>query len=196
MNWSEWSRGQPGNPVQIPIACAPVLSLSLSVSTVLPTSVQLRFLFSCVPGTLEYTQLLSCVQLFETPWTAACQVSLSRTISQSLLKVMSIVLVMPSSHLILWCPPLFLPSIFPSIREFSNESAVCIRWPKYWTFSFSISPSNKYLGLISLKIDWFDLFTVHSHQFFGSLPSLTSSSHNHTWPLGRQPWLYRPLSAE
>ena len=98
---------------------------------------------------------------------AACQVSLSFTISQSLLKLMSIELVMPSNHLIL-CPPLLpLPSIFPSIGVFSNESALCIRWPEYWSFSFSISPSNEYSGLISFRNDWFDLLSVH-----GTLESL------------------------
>ena len=102
----------------------------------------------------------SCVQLFVAPWTAACQASLSFTISRSLSKFMSIVSVMPSRHLIHWRPLLLLSSIFPSIRDFSNESAVQIRWPKYWSFSFSISPSNRYLGLISLKIDWFDLLSV------------------------------------
>ena len=95
-----------------------------------------------------------------TPWTAAHQASLTLTISWSLPKFMPIALVMPSSHLILWHPLLLLSSIFPSIRDFSNESSVCIRWPKYWRFSFSISPSNDYSGLISFKIDWFDLHTV------------------------------------
>ena len=105
-------------------------------------------------------QLLSCVQLSETPWTAACQASLSITNSQSLLKFMLIVSVMPSNNLIP-CHPLFLlPSIFPSIRVFSNESVLCIRWWKYWSFSFSISPSNEYSGLISFRIDWLDLLTV------------------------------------
>ena len=93
-----------------------------------------------------------------TPWTAACQASLSFTISQTLLKFMSIELVMPSNHLILCCPLLLLPSIFPSIRVFSNESALCIRWSKYR--SFSIGPSNEYSGLISFRIDWFDLLAV------------------------------------
>jgi len=87
------------------------------------------------------------------PWTATCQASLSLTISQSLSKVMSIASVMPYNHLVL-CHPLLLPSIFPSIRVFSSQSAVCIRWPKYWSFSFSISPSNEYSGLISFKIQW------------------------------------------
>ena len=128
-------------------------------------------------------QLLSCVQLFATLWTAAYQASLSFTNSQSLLKLMSIELLMPSIHLIL-CRPLLLPSIFPSIRVFSNELVLHIRWPKYWSFSFSISPSNEYSGLISFRIDWLDLLavqetlkslsdtTVQTHQFFGAQLSL------------------------
>ena len=103
--------------------------------------------------------MLSYVRLFATPWTAAHQSSLSTTNSQSLLKLMSIALVMPSNNLILCCP-LLLPSIFPSIRVFSNESIIHIRWPKYWNFSFSISPSNEYSGLISFRIDWLDLLAV------------------------------------
>ena len=95
-----------------------------------------------------------------TPWTAARQASLSFTIPQSLLKLMNIELVMPSNHLILWRPLHLLPSVFPSIRVFSNESALCIRWPKYWSFSLGISSSNEYLGFISFKIDWFDLLAV------------------------------------
>ena len=106
-------------------------------------------------------QLLSYVQLFVTPWTAAHQASLSFTISQSLLKLMSIVSVMPSNHLILCRPLLLLPSILPSIRIFSSESAFHIRWPKYWSFSFNNSPSNEYSGLISFRIDCFDLLAVH-----------------------------------
>ena len=102
-------------------------------------------------------QSLSHVPLFVTPWTAACQASLSFTISQTLLKLMSIESVMPSNHLIL-CHPLLLPSVLPSIRAFPNESALCIRWPKYC--SFSISPSNEYSGLISSRIHWFDLLAV------------------------------------
>ena len=102
-------------------------------------------------------QLLSCVRLFVTPWTAAHQASLSFTISQSLLKLMSIESVMSSSHLIFCHPLLLLPSIFPSIRVFSNESVLHIRQPKYWSFSFIISPSNEYSGLISFRIDWCDL---------------------------------------
>ena len=104
--------------------------------------------------------MLSHVRQFATPWTAVCQASLSITNSQSLLKLMSIELVMPLNHLILCYPLLFLPSIFPSIRVFSKELALRIRWPKYWSFSFSISPSNEYSGLISFRIDWLDLLTV------------------------------------
>ena len=106
-------------------------------------------------------QSLSPVQLFATPRTAACQASLS-TISQSLLKLMSIELVMPSDHLILCRPLLFPPSIFPSIRVFSNESVLHIRGPKYWSFNFNVSPSNEYSGLISFRIDWLDLLAVQS----------------------------------
>ena len=112
-------------------------------------------------------QSLSHIQLFETPWTAACQASLPFTDSWSLFKLMSIKSMMKSNHLIL-CPSLhLLPSIFPSIRVFSNELSLFIRWPKYWRFSFSISPSSEYLGLISFKIDCFDLFAVQ-----GTLKSL------------------------
>ena len=103
-------------------------------------------------------QLLIRVQLCVTPWTAACQASLSLTISQSLLKLMSIESVMPCNHLIFCHPLLLLLSFFPSIRVFSNESALHIRWPEYW--SFIVSPSNEYYGLISFRIDWFDLLTV------------------------------------
>ena len=101
-------------------------------------------------------QSLSCIGLFATPWTAAHQASLSTTNSRSLLKLMSIELVMPYNHLIL-CLLLLLPSIYPSIRVFSKESVLRIRWPKYWSFSFSIGPSNEYSGLISFRMDWFDL---------------------------------------
>ena len=105
-------------------------------------------------------QSLSCVWLFETPWTAEHQASLSITNSQSLLKLMSIESLMPSNHLIFCRPFLLLPSIFPSFRVFSGESVLRIRWPKYWSFSFSISPSDEYLGLISFTNDWFDLLAV------------------------------------
>ena len=122
---------------------------------------------------------------------AVLSASLSFTISLSLLKLMSIELVMTSNHLIL-CHPLLWPSILPSIRVFSNESVLCIRWPKYWSFSFSITPSNEYAGLISFKIDWFDLLAVQGtlksllqhhnlkHQFFGAQPCSWSKSHIHT----------------
>ena len=98
--------------------------------------------------------------LFMTPWTAACQTSLSITKTQGLPKLMSIHSVMPSNHFLLCCPLLLTPSIFPSIRVFSNESALCIRWPKYWSFSFSIIPFNEYSGMISFRIHWFDLIAV------------------------------------
>ena len=111
-------------------------------------------------------QFLSHVGLFPIPWTAARQASLSITNSQSLLKLMSIELIMPSNHLILCLPLLLLPSIFPSIRVFSNKSVLHIRWPKYWSFSFSINPS-KYTGLISFRMDWLDLLPVQ-----GTLRSL------------------------
>ena len=106
---------------------------------------------------INSVQSLSHVRLFATPWTAACQASLSITSSQSLPKLMSIESVMPSNHLILRSLLLLPPSIFPSIRVFSNESVLHIRWPKYWSFSFSISPSNEYSGLISFRVDWLDL---------------------------------------
>ena len=133
----------------------------------------------------------SCVQLL-TPWTAACQASLSLTISQSLPKFMSIESMMPSIHLILCCPLLLLPSNVPQIKVFSNELAVRIMWPKYWSFSFSISSSNEHPGLISFRMDWLDLLavqgtlkvfsntTVQKHQFFGALPTLWTNSHIHT----------------
>ena len=105
-------------------------------------------------------QLLSHVQLFVTPWTAACQASLSTTNSWSLLKLMSIKSVIPFSHLILCHPLLLLASIFPSIGDFFSESALHIRWPEYWSFSFSISPSSEYSGLISFRMDWLDLLAV------------------------------------
>ena len=116
---------------------------------------------------ISSVQSLSHVRLFVTPWNAACQASLSITNSQSLFKLMSIESVMPSNHLILYCPLLLLPSIFRSIRVFSSESVLCIRWPKYWSFSFNISPSNEYSGLISFRMDWFDLLAVQ-----GTLKSL------------------------
>ena len=153
-------------------------------------------------------QSLSRVQLFTTPWTAAHQASLSITNSQSLLKLMSMELVMPSNYLILWHPLLLLPSIFPSIRVFSNESVLCIRWPKYWSFSLSIIPSNEYSGLISFRMTgWISLLskglsrvfsktTVQKYQFFSALLSLQSKSHIHTWLLEKPYlWLDWPLLA-
>ena len=119
------------------------------------------------PVTFSSVQLLSRVQLFATPWTTARQASLSITNSQSLLKLMSIESVMPSNHLILFHPLLLLPSIFPSIRVFSNESVLSIMWPKYWSFSFNISPSNEHSGLISFRMNWLDLLAVQ-----GTLRSL------------------------
>ena len=140
-------------------------------------------------------QSLSHVWLFETPWTVAHQASLSITNSWSLLKLMYLASGMPSNHLILCHPHLLLPSIFPSIRIFSNESVLHIRWPKYWNFSFSISPSNKYSGLISFRMDWLDLLAVQwtlksilqHHSSKASILcaqlSSQSNSHMHTWLL-------------
>ena len=119
-------------------------------------------------------QSLSHVQLFATPWTAAHQTSLSITNSQSLLKLMSIKSVMPSNHLILCHPFLLLPSIFPSIRVFSNESVLCIRWSNYWSFNCSISPSNEYSGLISFRIDRLDLLAVQGTQESSPTPQFKS----------------------
>ena len=147
---------------------------------------------------ISSVQSLSRVWLLATPWTAARQASLSITNSRGLLKLMSIESVMLSNHLILCHPLLLLPSIFPSIRVFSNESALHMRWPKYWSFSFSISPSNEYSVLISFRMDWLDLLqskglsrvfsntTVQKHQFFGAQLSSQSNSHIHTWPLEKQ----------
>ena len=118
-------------------------------------------------GFSQSVQLLSRVQLFVTPWTTAWQASLSVTNSRSLLKLMSIELVMPPNHLILCRPLLLLPSIFPSIKVFSNESVLRIRWPKYWSFSFSSSPSIEHSGLISFRMDWLELLVVQ-----GTLKSL------------------------
>ena len=122
---------------------------------------------SSMYGSVSSVQSLSHVWLFVTPWTAACQASLSITNSQSLLELKSITLVMPSNHLLLCCPLLHLLSIFPSIRVFSSESVLCIRWPKYWSFSFSIRPSNEYSELISSRMVWLDLLAAQ-----GTLKSL------------------------
>ena len=149
-------------------------------------------------------QLLCHVWLFVTPWTAARQISLPFTISQSLLKLMSIESVMPSNHLIL-CRPLLLPSIFPSIRVFSNESVPHIRWPKYWSFSFSISLSNEYSGLVSFRIDWLALLAVQGslksllqqHSSKASILRCSAFSMVHTWLLEKPLlWIYRSLSAK
>ena len=121
----------------------------------------------CILGINHLSVQFSSVQLFSTPRTAAHVASLSITNSWSLLKLMSIELVVPSNHLILYCPLLLLPSFFPSIRVFSNESVLRVRWPKYWSFSFSISPSNEHPGLISFRMDWLDLLAVQ-----GTLKSL------------------------
>ena len=112
--------------------------------------------------TMGATELFHCSVMFHsaTPWTAAHQASLSFTVSRSLLKPMSIESVMPSNHLIICRPLLLLPSVFPSIGVFSSASALCTRWPKYWSFSFNISPSNEYSGLISFRMDWFDFLAV------------------------------------
>ena len=165
--------------------------------------------FQVVRISFSSVQSLSCIPLFVTPLTAAHQASLSITNSQSLLRLVSIESVMPSNHLILCHPLLLLPSIFPSIRVFSNESVLHIRWPKYWSFSFSISPSNEYSGLISLRTDWLDLLAVQ-----GTLKNLLQShnskssillcsawfivqlSHPYITTGKPQPWLDRPFSAK
>jgi len=158
--------------------------------------------FSQVVG-FVLIQFLSRIWLFETPWIAAHQASLSFTISWSLLKLMSIESMMPSNHLILFHPLFHLPSIFPSIRIFSNELGLWIRWPKYWSFSFSISPSSEYSGLISFRIDWFYVLAVQGtlksllqHHSLKALilqhsAFLWSNCHIHTWLLKKpQLWLY------
>ena len=128
----------------------------------------------CESMVVVVVQSLSHVRLFVTPWTAARQVSLSFTISWSLLKLMSIESVVPSTRLILCHPIVLLPSVLPSIRVFSNEWALSIRWPKYWSFTFSISPSSEYSGLISFRIDWFDLLEVQGTLESSQIPQLKS----------------------
>ena len=163
----------------------------------------------CKFSSVSSVQSLSHVRLFVTSWTAARQASLSITKSQSLPKLVSIESVMPSNHLILCRPLLLLPSIFPRIRVFSNESAPRIGWPKYWSFSFNFSPSNEYSGLISFRIDWLDLLaskglsrvfsntTVQKHQCFGAQLSSLSRSYIYIWLLEKpQPWLDGPLLAK
>ena len=144
-----------------PVHCQSALPLSRRTKQLLHKRPGLRTCSSSI-SLVQFSsvQSLSCVQLFVTPCTTACQASLSITNSRSLLRLMSVESVMPSNHLILCHPLHLLPSIFPSIRVFSNESALLIRWPKYWSFSFSISPSNEYSGLISLRVDWLDLLVV------------------------------------
>ena len=157
----------------------------------------------------QSVQSLSRVRLFVTPWIAAHQASLSITNSRSLLKRMSIESVMPSNHLILCRPLLLLPPIPPSIRVFSNESILRMRWPKYWSFSLSISPSNEHPGLIYFRMDWLVLLAVQGTlksllQHHSSKASILwrsaffqSKSHIHTWPLEKpQPWLDGPLLAK
>ena len=139
--------------------------VTLTLKIYLYTPIHLHIYYKCKVD--SSVQPLSHVQLFATPGTVARQASLSIPNSQSLLRLISIKLMMPSNHLILYHPLLLLPSIFPSIRVFSIESVLHIRWPKYWNFSFSISPSNKYSGLISFRIDWFDLLAAQ-----GTLKSL------------------------
>ena len=148
---------------------------------------------SVFPFSVQFSR--SVVSDSAAPWAAAHQASLSITNSWSFLKLMSIESVMPSNRLILCHPLLLPPSIFPSIRVFSNQSVLCIRWPKYWSFSFRISSSNEYSGLISFSIDWFSSLqfkelsrvfsntTVQKHQFFSTQPSLWSNSHIYTWLL-------------
>ena len=148
-----------------------------------------KFTFNGKKG-MSSVHSLNRVWFFATPWTTAHQASLSITNSRSLLKLSLIESVMPSNHFILCHPLLLLPSIFPSIRVFSNESDLLIRWPNYWSFNFSISPSNEYSGLISFWIDWMDLLAVQGtlkslqkHQFFSAQLSLWSNSHIHAWLL-------------
>jgi len=135
-----------------------LLSLNYNIFPIVNVIINHR----CVRNTSEFSsvQSFSCVQLFATPWSAAHQTSVSITSSQSLLKLMAIKSVMPSNHLVLCHCLLLLPSLFSSIRVFSNESVLHIRWPKYWSFSFSISPSNEHSGLISFRMDWLDLLAV------------------------------------
>ena len=130
----------------------------------------------CSPSVSQSVQSLSRVRLFATPWTAACQASLSITSSWSSTKPISIESVMPSGHLILWRPLLLLPPIPPSIRVFSNESTLRMRWPKYWNFSLSISPSNEHSGLISFRMDWLDLLAVQGTLKSSPTPQFKSNN--------------------
>ena len=146
-----------------------------------------RYMIIFPPLISDFGMSLSRIWLFVTPWTAACQASLSITNSQSLLKLMSIESVMPSNHLILCIPLLLLPSIFPSIRVFSNELVLCIRWPKYWSFSFNISPSNEHSGLISFRMDWLYLLAVQ-----GTLKSVFQHHSSKASILHQLSFLYSP----
>ena len=146
------------------------------------------------PIAVQFSLVTQLCPTLHNPWTTARQASLSITNSWSLFKFISIESVIPSNHLLLSHPLLFLPSIFPSIRVISNESALCIRWPNYWSFSFNISPSNEHSGIISFRMDWLDLLeiqethksllqhntTVQKHPFFGARLSSQSNSHIHT----------------
>ena len=140
-------------PIFLAFSILPRLAFATNISLKWKMTYGLTLFWKTYSKFSQSVQSLSRVWLFVTPWPAACQASLSITNSRSLLKLMSIMSVMPSNHLILCHPPLLLPSIFPSIRVFSNESALHIKWPKYWSFSFSISPSSEYSGLISFRMD-------------------------------------------
>ena len=144
-----------------------------------------------LPKIIQFSsvQWLSCVRFFATPWTAACQASLSITNSWSILKLMPVELVMPSNYFILCHSLLLPPSIVPSIRVFFKESVLCVRWPKYWSFSFSVSPSNEYLGLMSFRMDWLDLLAVQ-----GTLKSLLQHHSSKTSILQHSAFLIVQLS--
>ena len=177
-----WSKGIDYSPAKLSNPFSTLLCTALTSIDWIALLPEFLCLFGF--GRFIVVQSLSHVLLFVTPWTAACQAFLSFAISWSLLKLTSIELMMPSNHLILCCPLLLLPSSFPSMRVFSNESVLRIRWPKYWSFSFNISPSNEHPGLISFRMDWLDLLqskglsrffsntTVQKHQFFGAQLSL------------------------
>ena len=173
----QWALGT--NSSSTTTSCVTLTSYFKTITILLLWEILQKQEWSSQPDSLYTFDVQSCnrVQLFATPWTAACQASLSFTISQSLFKFMSTESVMPSNHLILCHLLLLLPSIFPSIRVFSNELALCIRWPKFWSFTLSISSSNEYSGLIFFRIDWlislqtkglsklFSSITVRKHQF-------------------------------
>ena len=154
----------------------------LSPTFYLPLILQIKGKHNCSSISIVVIQSRSHVQLFVTPWTAKHQTPLSFTVSQSFLKFKSIELVMLCNHLILCQPLLLLSSVFPSIKVFSNESTLCIRWPKYWSCSFSISPSNEYSALISFRTDWFDSLAVQ-----GILKSLLQYLNSRAWILQEHP---------